>query len=181
MALTDGIDLYKSCSGCRQTIPVSEFSIDRKSNDGRKCKCKLCDNSRRAAWHQKTKDKRREINNFRVSTWKRQHSESVSKAAKKWRDRNRQRVAGATRKYCKNNPDKHAAHKAVRRETLHGDLENPGRCQLCGKTGRVEAHHASYAAQYYLDIVWLCKRCHVEIHIWIKGARPHIREIDENR
>jgi 5-methylcytosine-specific restriction endonuclease McrA len=39
----------KVCGTCKQRKPVSEFSNDRSSRDGRRWRCKTCDNAYRAA------------------------------------------------------------------------------------------------------------------------------------
>ena len=40
----------------------------------------------------------------------------------------------------------------------NGSLIKPTECQLCGKAGYVESHHASY--DHPLSIAWLCEGCH---------------------
>lgn len=38
-------------------------------------------------------------------------------------------------------------------------------CPQCGRTVRVDAHHhRGYTGEHSLDIVWLCRRCHLAAH-----------------
>jgi 5-methylcytosine-specific restriction endonuclease McrA len=59
------------------------------------------------------------------------------------------------------NPIKQPARMAVFRAIKSGRLIKPPKCQLCGNTGRIEAHHfAGYSKEHYLDVEWLCSECH---------------------
>lgn len=49
-------------------------------------------------------------------------------------------------------------HKAVK----DGVLIRPASCPKCGRQGDMEAHHPDYSKP--LDVVWLCKPCHSELH-----------------
>lgn len=62
-------------------------------------------------------------------------------------------------------PNRFRARLAVARAVKRGDLVR----QPCGcGSKKVEAHHhKGYAEQHWLDVVWLCKRCHDAEH---KGA-----------
>lgn len=57
-------------------------------------------------------------------------------------------------------PERAKARAAVQNEVRRGRIAKPERCQECGCVARVEAHHhAGYDRP--LDVLWLCKRCHV--------------------
>lgn len=43
-----------------------------------------------------------------------------------------------------------------------GLLIRPAGCTKCGSAKRIEAHHPDYAKP--LDVIYLCKRCHVAVH-----------------
>jgi hypothetical protein len=46
-------------------------------------------------------------------------------------------------------------------------------CQICGKSGELEGHHADYSKP--LEIIWVCKNCHSHIHSDIV-SKNEIRE-----
>lgn len=65
---------------------------------------------------------------------------------KEWRDRN---------------PEKASAHARVSYAVKTGKLVKQP-CEKCGKQVRIEAHHTDYSKP--LDVVWLCRQHHKEIH-----------------
>lgn len=51
----------------------------------------------------------------------------------------------------------HAVEAAMKGRKLH----RPSMCFNCGTVGKVEAHHhRGYAKEFWLDVLWLCVRCH---------------------
>ena len=57
------------------------------------------------------------------------------------------------------NNDKFKVQKLVRVAILRGELSVPEKCEKCGGTSRLEAHHDDYSKP--LAVRWLCKSCHV--------------------
>lgn len=46
-----------------------------------------------------------------------------------------------------------------------GMIVKPKICERCSNTGRIEGHHhAGYDRKHWLDVIWLCKQCHVTEH-----------------
>lgn len=60
---------------------------------------------------------------------------------------------------------KHAARKAVKYAWKTGRLRRLP-CAECGAKN-AEAHHADYSAP--LDVLWLCRKHHVQLHRRLKG------------
>jgi hypothetical protein len=58
-------------------------------------------------------------------------------------------------------PEKRRARRAVTRAVVMGRLVR-GPCERCGTEDNVEAHHDDYSKP--LDVRWLCKEHHLEIH-----------------
>lgn len=62
-------------------------------------------------------------------------------------------------------PEHKAARNAVYEALKDGRLTKPHNCSECGKeTEMLEGHHESYESDRYLDVAWLCKRCHRKRH-----------------
>ena len=57
------------------------------------------------------------------------------------------------------NEFKRRAREILNQELLHGTVERPMRCEICGSfSRRIEAHHFDY--RFPLDVVWGCPPCH---------------------
>lgn len=62
--------------------------------------------------------------------------------------------------YKESHPQQIEAGNAVSAAIRDGTLVRPHRCEWCGKECKPEAHHPSYAEEDWLNVVWLCKKCH---------------------
>lgn len=69
-----------------------------------------------------------------------------------------------SRKYRRTNEGrtKERARSKVNQAIKEGLLINPHKCSICDKSGYIEAHHEDYTKP--LDVIWLCKNCHENIH-----------------
>lgn len=67
---------------------------------------------------------------------------------------------GRKRRYRENNPEKHRAHRLMWNAIRRGDLVRET-CAVCG-AHKVEGHHEDYSKP--LDVIWLCKKHHLEAH-----------------
>ena len=67
------------------------------------------------------------------------------------------------------------AHDALEYAIIKGDIKRPEKCSVCGlnpplaKDGRsqIQGHHYDYSKP--LDVIWVCKKCHHEIHRKMAG------------
>ena len=77
---------------------------------------------------------------------------------------------GRKRRSLMEHLDKGRAQQAVNRSVRSGRLVRPEVCSSCGETpprnnaGRtaIHGHHEDYSKP--LEVVWLCRRCHVAVH-----------------
>lgn len=54
-----------------------------------------------------------------------------------------------------------AVRQRLRRAVCAGKVTKPLACELCGHKRKVQAHHyKGYAAEYALDVKWVCCGCH---------------------
>ena len=126
----------KTCSACKCIKPVDEFFRRKRGSEDRQGWCKICANKGvRDSYHRLKSD----------PVW---HS--------KWKARMRA-----------NFHTPHGAFKQQARSVLNarirwGKLNRPAHCSKCGKEGKIHAHHADYSKP--LEVVWLCSRCHWNLH-----------------
>lgn len=134
----------KRCTKCGQVKPLTAFSPSKRYRGGRENQCKVC----RAAY---VRQRRRR---------------NLEHARAKARQRNRKR-----RDYLvayRHRPDrqhKQAVWNLAYWAVKAGLLPRKDRCERCGAGGpgvRLNRHHPDYSDP--LRIVWLCTRCHGEVH-----------------
>lgn len=65
------------------------------------------------------------------------------------------------------NSAKDAARKKAIRAVYRGMLPRPDRCEGCLRLCTPDAHHNDYSKP--LDVHWLCKTCHGEVHGFYAG------------
>jgi len=73
-----------------------------------------------------------------------------------------ERVNRISKEWNKRNKEKRVAYSKVYYAIQKGTLIKPSRCEICGRSGRIEAHHEDYAEPY--EVKWLCPLCHSELH-----------------
>jgi hypothetical protein len=81
-----------------------------------------------------------------------------------WRERSRDQISEYNRKHYASNKLRYAARAAVNSAVRSGTLSKPETCQRCGDRGNLHGHHHSYARECWLDVEWLCKKCHLRHH-----------------
>jgi hypothetical protein len=59
----------------------------------------------------------------------------------------------------------------------YGKIIRPEKCSCCGKQCKPQAHHWSYEEEHWLDVIWLCTRCHADEH---NRLRAEGRDPDNN-
>ena len=142
----------KVCSGCGKRKEDSEFAVNRASGDGLTYRCRVCladyqrgrrerlNASRPSDWKKKTDD----MVAYRLA-WKEAHPDYMTRVKKEWWEKNRDRLR---------------TKEKVKYALKTGKLVKTA-CQVCGEE-KVEGHHPDYSKP--LDVVWLCKAHHAEIH-----------------
>lgn len=71
------------------------------------------------------------------------------------------------------NQSRMLARQAVYRAVRAGTLVRPTQCSRCPAVGKMQGHHhKGYAAEFQLDVEWLCGRCHKIADNRVKKQRP---------
>ena len=169
----------KTCSLCLASLPTTTFGKKASCKDGLLAVCRPCDAARARAWRAANPDTVREVN-------RRQYSKDKSASKKrsaKYRMDNPNKVAGYRRSFNDRNPDaqyvydaarrakaplKYKARVALGRALRYGSVARPDVCTSCNVTCTPHGHHWSYLPEHWLDVVWLCAKCHTKEHNRIK-------------
>ena len=130
----------KRCSCCHVDKAETEFYRNRALSDGLGNQCKAC--------HKANQQRYRETDKGRAA---------LARATARWRKRH---------PTYKNpvDPVKRRARFELNRALTLG-LSRPSRCASCGSEDDLQAHHHNgYDREHWLDVIWLCSRCHGEVH-----------------
>ena len=133
----------KTCSTCATEKPESEFQIRIASKDGLTAACKECLKARDAKRYEKEREVRSARQKMYISTP--EGKAAHKRAIKNWQEKNQIR---------------RAAH-VILGNALRNKTVIPQPCWECGE--KAEAHHPDYSRP--LDVVWLCKKHHREVHL----------------
>lgn len=137
----------KVCFKCGVEKPLTDFYKHVGMADGHLNKCKEC------AKQDNNKYREKNIESVREYDRSRQHI-----------DRHKN-----PREYRRKNPQKYKAHNAVNNAVRDGRLLKSEVCEECGEDRHLYGHHHSYEKVYWLDVKWLCGKCHAKEHKRLKG------------
>lgn len=145
------------CTKCKELKSLDEFYPDKKcrARGGYQYHCKDCIKRKR----QQHYDANREEVIARVTEYAKNHPEVAHRHGKKQRE-------------IQTKEEKHAWAK-LNRELQAGRITRPDRCERCRKRRKLHGHHIKgYAPEHALDVLWVCVRCHHELH----GRGPNCRK-----
>jgi hypothetical protein len=133
----------KECYKCKETKPLDSFNKNSRTKDRKNYYCKEC--CRLYSQSEKGKASQRKSQESPHGKASRRMVQRRDKTLNSRKSRNK--------KY--NN-----AHNKVRSAITNGEL-TPQCCIFCGEV-ETEAHHDDYSNP--LDVVWVCKKHHTDIH-----------------
>lgn len=142
----------KSCSKCGVDKAESEFYTNRASADGFTSACRVCINADQKA-------RRERLNASRPPDWK-QKTADMAAYQREWLAKRPGYMASYMKKWYAKNKDRMIVKQRVRDAVRSGKMVKQP-CHVCGEL-KVEAHHPDYSRP--LDVVWLCKAHHREVH-----------------
>jgi len=139
----------KECKECGECKHLSEFYSNDGMTDGCLNQCKVCVRIR--------------VNKHRYN--------NIDAMRRYDLDREK---AGRVRKIRAKYPMKNAARAAINSRIHSGSIIRPTVCESCGFIGKIQAHHWSYLKEHWLDVEWLCTKCHAKGHIQLRaiGMEP---------
>lgn len=159
-------EITKVCFKCGAEKPLTDYYKHPKMADGHVNKCKEC-NKRDVKEH-------RERNLEKVQEYDRNRpnrEERVKRACERVKARKeidphyKEKVHSWPKKWKVINPTKRKAQVAACNAVRDGRLERKTSCEHCGVVGKpLQKHHWSYLEEHWLDVVWLCTKCHGAEH-----------------
>ncbi len=156
----------KKCSKCGETKPLSEYYKHKGMSDGHLNQCKTCVKSRVARHREdnierfREYDRNRPNHKDRVESNKQRYKRKRQEGDPDWLEKDKDRV----RKYRAKNNRKYLANNAVNNAVRDGRLDKPSQCSRCPAIENIQGHHWSYEEENWLDVIWLCPRCHADEH-----------------
>lgn len=176
--------MTKCCRKCYTTKPNDSFSRSNTRKDGLQDFCKICQSRLYGEWKSKNKAKvLKDMEKWRLDNedvikqyskkYYRENKTYLSERKKEYlkTDRGKLYLKRARDRYEKKNPLKHKARYLFRLAVSRGDIMRPSVCSKC-KTEMtsdvVEGHHEDYNKPF--DVIWLCRKCHIKLHVKHKQA-----------
>ena len=142
----------KACGKCGKRKEDAEFYANRASEDGLTSMCRVC-----SAEYQKARRER--LNASKPEEWKKK-TQDMSGYMKAWRESHPGYMTQAKREWWQKNRDKLKVKDTLRYAIKTGKVVKLP-CQECGSQDS-QAHHPDYSKP--LDVIWLCREHHMEIH-----------------
>lgn len=153
----------KQCSKCRELFPATSeyFHRDKKSKDGLRNVCKICQRTVSAVYYLENADKIKS----NVAEWQRENYDKWYGYEKNSRHKNPEPSRNSVKRYRRKYPEKTAAREAVKHAVQVGKIPSATTCtcELCGSKARAY-HHWSYLPEHRLDVIPLCPKCHSKVH-----------------
>lgn len=171
----------KKCFKCGIEKELTEFYKHPRMADGTVNKCKECNKKDVRENREDKKDYYNEFDrnrsnkaerakkcNDRVRTLYHEDDdfrENKLKVVREWYQNNKEVVLSQKKRWADNNPDKRSAQHAVGNAIRDGILVRPKECEHCLSTERkIQGHHWSYLEENWLEVMWLCTKCHAAEH-----------------
>lgn len=155
----------KMCFKCLIEKPLSDFYKHPKMADGHFGKCKECAKKDVCKNKEYNKDYYMEYDRNRPNREERvkqtcERTKNLRKLDKEFC----KKVDASKAAWVSNNPDKRKAQYAANNAVRDGRLLRKLHCEHCGSGGKLQKHHWSYEKEHWLDVIWLCTKCHGREH-----------------
>lgn len=151
----------KTCTKCGVEKALDRFHVSQLGAQGRTAACKEC---RKTAASIRYGHQRSQIIE-KTRKYREEHPDDVRRWSRERYYRDPEAAKDAQREARSREPNKAKARNAVDKAVLAGRLVKPDTCADCRTAGLpLDGHHESYDPSRWLDVVWLCRRCHLRLH-----------------
>lgn len=153
----------RTCSKCEEAKPEPEFY--KRTHGGLNRRCRSCIHEYNRSYIKNNKGK---VNAY-AKVYRKENPGIHAAYNKRYAQTEKGKVSRskAVQTYNKKNPDKERARWSVGNAIRRGKLEAPNLCEKCKRGKKLDAHHDDYSKP--LTVRWLCRRCHTDHHIKLKG------------
>ena len=153
----------RTCSRCKKEKAESEFYKRTHGGSNRICRSCMQEYSRSYRKNNRTKVK------VYAKVYMENNREAKAASDKKHgkTEKGKASRSKAIQVYDKKNPDKLRARRSVGNAVRRGKIKAPSLCEECKQHKKLDAHHDDYSKP--LEVRWLCRRCHTDHHIKLKG------------
>lgn len=164
--------IYILCKGCGKKLAVTQNKLD--TGNGFYCST-LCSDlvilQRRITLNEKWKDTCQichRKNKSHMLTYRRKNRficrQCNTKIAREYRKTKKGKEAyrKLAKKMSEKFPEKQKARAQVAYALKRGQLKKPKKCSRCKKQKKLDGHHSDYSKP--LEVKWLCRGCHADIH-----------------
>lgn len=154
----------KTCMLCKQTKPMTDFHKDRARKDGRFPWCKKCKNEKDREYSHSPHAREVRRKWLQSETGRKSRRHTFAKIHKT--TRRRKQIAEYQRTCRKRYPEKNRARRRVASAVTQGKIPRVStlKCVSCPKQAEQYHHHQGYDVEHELDVIPVCRECHIEIH-----------------
>lgn len=142
----------KQCSQCKESKPKEDFYREARAPDGLYAACKKCHNTKQ--------ERHRKETNYYADYYARSNFKASRKSGGFNTYAYRKEIL---KRYADRNKGHIAARQAVTAALKKGRLSKLP-CKECGSIEVQAHHHAGYAKENVLNVVWLCQTHHTLAH-----------------
>lgn len=164
---------YLECFRCKKMLPEQEFNPAGLKKNRYLNKCTECEKEFQE-WNKQEREKifyyrNPDLLDLKIEEEQRKREEQQKEKEKPQKE-DKHLPTSLTPKEAKKLRRRliRKAHNKIRARTRYlvasGKLHKPSRCELCCKSGMLQAHHWCYSEEHLFDVVWVCFPCHERIH-----------------
>lgn len=163
--------MTKICFVCKKEKPLEEFYKHKAMSSGYLNKCKECTREYMNKHRLENLERIREYDRNRPN--KAERTQKLKDYKERMRRENPEKYDKiyheARKRYRAKYNEKARATDKVHYAVKHNKIQKPNVCSRCNKTCTPQAHHYDYTKP--LDVIWLCEKCHAEIHVALRKEK----------
>lgn len=158
----------KICTRCKDIKPLDEFHNNATRPDGKTDWCKVCASEYKSRPETLAMQRRRKASP-KGQAWQRNYwtTDAYKESQRRYRQSKKGKRAAEkhTSRYKGRYPERIIAKDAVNNAVRDGKLPpiQEQKCQHCDSCAD-HYHHWSYLPEHRLDVIPLCKDCHIALH-----------------